>query len=457
MSYVNELSPIAAIATPVGEGGIAVVRVSGKDAIALVQKVWKGKDLSAQESHTVHFGKILDSKGDIIDEALITLFHTDRSYTGEETVEISCHGGVLVTQAVLEAVLTAGAKAAVAGEFTQRAFLNGKLELSQAEAVADLIHAKSLKAVDAAQQQLEGKLGDHIKAFRQQIIDATAMIELELDFIEEDVEFANKAQLQKLLEDLVVEIDSLLDTYESGRLVKDGVNTVLIGRPNAGKSTLLNTLLGKDRAIVSDIAGTTRDTIDVDWNYDGLLFKLIDTAGLRETKDAVEAEGVKRSEKAFDQADLVVYLKDLSHDFDEIERSDIIEYHKRAGETPFILIGTKSDIEVVVDWRKDFDLKISAKEGAEVDTLEKLLKDRALENAHYDASSLLITSSRHRDALQKTKKHVDEALKGLDQNITGDFLSIDLRAALNELGTITGEITNEDLLDSIFSRFCIGK
>lgn len=457
MSHLNELSPIAAIATPVGEGGIAVIRVSGKDAIKLVQKVWRGKDLSAQASHTVHFGKILDSNGDIVDEALATLFHTDRSYTGEETVEIACHGGVLVTQAVLETVLSAGARAAEPGEFTQRAFLNGKLELSQAEAVADLIHAKSLKAVDAAQQQLEGKLGDHIREFRQQIIDATAMIELELDFIEEDVEFANKAQLQKLLEDLVVEINRLLDTYESGRLVKDGVNTVLIGRPNAGKSTLLNTLLGKERAIVSDIAGTTRDTIDVDWNYDGLLFKLIDTAGLRETKDAIEAEGVKRSEKAFDQADLVVYLKDLSHDFDDIERNDINDYQKRAGETPFILIGTKSDIEVEVDWRKDFDLKISAKEGAEVDALKKLLKDRALENAHYDASSLLITSSRHRDALQKTKKHVDEALKGLDQNITGDFLSIDLRAALNELGTITGEITNEDLLDSIFSRFCIGK
>lgn len=457
MSHLNELSPIAAIATPVGEGGIAVIRVSGKDAIKLVQKVWRGKDLSAQASHTVHFGKILDSNGDIVDEALATLFHTDRSYTGEETVEIACHGGVLVTQAVLETVLSAGARAAEPGEFTQRAFLNGKLELSQAEAVADLIHAKSLKAVDAAQQQLEGKLGDHIREFRQQIIDATAMIELELDFIEEDVEFANKAQLQKLLEDLVVEINRLLDTYESGRLVKDGVNTVLIGRPNAGKSTLLNTLLGKERAIVSDIAGTTRDTIDVDWNYDGLLFKLIDTAGLRETKDAIEAEGVKRSEKAFNQADLVVYLKDLSHDFDDIERNDINDYQKRAGETPFILIGTKSDIEVEVDWRKDFDLKISAKEGAEVDALKKLLKDRALENAHYDASSLLITSSRHRDALQKTKKHVDEALKGLDQNITGDFLSIDLRAALNELGTITGEITNEDLLDSIFSRFCIGK
>ncbi|MFY0685457.1 MAG: tRNA uridine-5-carboxymethylaminomethyl(34) synthesis GTPase MnmE, partial [Balneola sp.] len=277
---------------------------SGKDAISKVNEAFQGKDLTKLDSHTVHFGKIVDKKGLPVDEVLVTLFHSPRSYTGEETVEISCHGGVLVTQKVLETILSVGIKAAEAGEFTQRAFLNGKLDLDQAEAVADIIHAKSIKAVDAAHQQLEGKLGDHVRTFRQQIIDATAMIELELDFIEEDVEFANKEQLQKLLEDVDVELTNLLDTYETGRLVKDGVKTVLIGRPNAGKSTLLNTLVGSDRAIVTEIAGTTRDTIDVDWNFDGLLFKLIDTAGLRETEDIVEAEGVKRSQKAFEQADL---------------------------------------------------------------------------------------------------------------------------------------------------------
>ncbi|MBO6535583.1 MAG: tRNA uridine-5-carboxymethylaminomethyl(34) synthesis GTPase MnmE [Balneolaceae bacterium] len=448
---------IAAIATPVGEGGIAVIRVSGKDAFEKVNAVFRGKDLTQVPSHTVHFGKIVDENNLPVDEVLATVFKSPRSYTGENTVEISCHGGVLVTQKVLETILETGVKAAEAGEFTHRAFLNGKMDLDQAEAVADIIHAKSIKAVDAAHQQLEGRLGQHIKQFRQQIIDATAMVELELDFIEEDVEFANKEQLMKLLVDVSAEINALLETYETGRLVKDGVKTVLIGRPNAGKSTLLNTLVGSDRAIVTDIAGTTRDTIDVDWNYEGLLFKLIDTAGLRETDDIVEAEGVKRSQKAFEQADLVVYLKDLSHSFTPQEREEIKTFQQRAGETPFILIGTKADIEQKTEWRTEFDLKISALSGDAINTLKATLKERALENKHYDASSLLVTSSRHRDALKKAEEQVQAAINGLKLGMTGDFLSIDLRAALNELGSITGEITNEHILDSIFSRFCIGK
>lgn len=456
-NLIDQKKAIAAIATPVGEGGIAVIRISGKDAFEKVAAIFNGKNLSKVDSHTVHFGKIVDSKNLPVDEVLATVFRSPRSYTGEDTVEISCHGGVLVTQKVLETILATGVRAAEAGEFTQRAFLNGKMDLDQAEAVADIIHAKSVKAVDAAHQQLEGRLGEHIKKFRQQIIDATAMVELELDFIEEDVEFANKDQLMKLLVDVSAEINTLLETYETGRLVKDGVKTVLIGRPNAGKSTLLNTLVGSDRAIVTDIAGTTRDTIDVDWNYEGLLFKLIDTAGLRETEDIVEAEGVKRSQKAFEQADLVVYLKDLSHPFNAEERAEIKAFQQRAGETPFILIGTKADIEQETEWRTEFDLKISALSGDAINTLKATLKERALENKHYDASSLLVTSSRHRDALKKANEQVQAAINGLKMGMTGDFLSIDLRAALNELGTITGEITNEHILDSIFSRFCIGK
>ncbi|HEX6982992.1 MAG TPA: tRNA uridine-5-carboxymethylaminomethyl(34) synthesis GTPase MnmE [Balneolaceae bacterium] len=455
---ITERPPIAAIATPVGEGGIAVIRVSGKNAIKIVNEAFAGKDLTQQSTHTVHFGKIIDGNGQVVDEVLLTLFHSPKSYTGEETVEVSCHGGVLITQSVLEAILALGIRPAEPGEFTQRAFLNGKLELSQAEAVADLIHAKSRKAMDAAHQQLEGRLGEHIRQFRQQIIDATAMVELELDFIEEDVEFANKEQLQQLLKELDKEIDHLLATYETGRLVKHGVRTVFIGLPNAGKSTLLNTLVGKERAIVTEIAGTTRDTIDVDWSYEGLRFTLTDTAGLRETTDAVEAEGVKRSQKAFEEADLAVYLKDLSKELSDEEKQDISRLQKNAGDTPFILIGTKSDIAVQVDdERLNYDLKISALEGEKIDTLEKLMKQHALENKHYDASGLLVTSSRHRDALEKAQKNVRSAMRALNQGMTGDFLSIDLRSALKDLGTITGEITTEDVLDSIFSRFCIGK
>ncbi len=478
MSEIAQKPPVAAIATPVGEGGIAVIRVSGRKAIEKVQGCFKGKDLTRADSHTVHFGKIVKKDGRVVDEVLATVFRSPKSYTGEDTVEISCHGGVLVTQAVLESVLEQGIRSAEPGEFTQRAFLNGKLDLDQAEAVADLIHAKSIKAVDAAHQQLEGRLGKHIKTFRQQIIDATAMVELELDFIEEDVEFANKEQLRKLLSELTDEIGRLLDTYETGRLVKDGVKTVFIGRPNAGKSTLLNTLVGTERAIVTEIAGTTRDTIDADWSYDGLLFKLIDTAGLRETDDVIEAEGVKRSQKAFEQADLVVYLKDLSLPLNSDERNEIDGFQKRAAETPFLLVGTKLDLQYTpgsgedtpyhrgspgtqtsetIDERLHYDLKISALEEQNIGSLKKLMKQRALENKDYDASSLLVTSSRHRDALQKARENIERAIGALDQGMTGDFLSIDLRAALKELGTITGEITNEHVLDSIFSRFCIGK
>lgn len=457
-STIDQKEPIAAIATPVGEGGIAVIRISGKGAIELVNNAFKGKDLTEQDSHTVHFGKILDGREQVVDEVLATVFHSPKSYTGEETVELSCHGGVLVTQAVLEAMLSLGIRSAEAGEFTQRAFLNGKMELSQAEAVADLIHAKSQKAMDAAHQQLEGRLGEHIKEFRQQIIDATAMVELELDFVEEDVEFANKEELRKLLEELDEEIDNLLATYETGRLVKHGVRTVFIGLPNAGKSTLLNTLVGKDRAIVTEIAGTTRDTIDVDWSYEGLRFILTDTAGLRDTDDIVEAEGVKRSQEAFEEADLAVYLKDLSRELTARERDDIARFQKGADDTPFVLIGTKSDIALdVEDERIDYDLKISALEGEKIDALKKLMKQRALENKEYDSSGLLVTSSRHRNALQKAQQNVRSALQALDRGMTGDFLAIDLRSALKDLGTITGEITTEDILDSIFSRFCIGK
>ncbi len=456
--HITQKEPIAAIATPVGEGGISVIRISGKNAIQKVNEAFRGKDLVGGPSHTVHYGEVLDADGKAVDEVLATIFHSPKSYTGEESVEISCHGGVLVTQKVLETMLALGIRTAEAGEFTERAFLNGKLELSQAEAVADLIHAKSSKALDSAHQQLEGRLGEHIQQFRQQIIDATAMVELELDFSEEDVEFANKDELEQLLQKLNSEIDSLLATYETGRLVKHGVKTVFIGLPNAGKSTLLNTLIGRERAIVTEIAGTTRDTIDVDWSYDGLLFSLTDTAGLRNTEDVIEAEGVKRSQKALQNADLIVYLKDLSKKVTTAERKDIARIQQNAGESPFVLIGTKNDIAIAVeDERINYDLKISALKNEKIQPLKKLMKQRALENKRYDDESLLVTSSRHRDALQKAQKDVNSALQALNKGLTGDFLSIDLRSALNELGTITGEITNEDVLDSIFSRFCIGK
>lgn len=465
-SEISQKSAIAAIATALGEAGISVIRISGWDALDKMSGVFRGKKLADQSSHTAHFGRIVNGQR-IVDEVVATIFRSPYSYTGEDTVEISCHGGVLVTQDVLETILRQGVRHAEPGEFTQRAFLNGKIELSQAEAVADLIHAGSRKAVEAANQQLEGALGRHVKEFRRQIIDATALVELELDFVEEDVEFADKKQLGQLLREVDTEIGRLLETYESGRLVKHGVQTVFVGRPNAGKSTLLNTLMGKDRAIVSKTAGTTRDVIDEDWSYDGLTFTLTDTAGLRETVDEIESEGVRRSESAVAKSDLILYLKDASEPTDEEEMRLLKRIEERAEGKVLLKVGTKQDL---VANRKDggkdessngdsewCDMTISAKEGTGIEELKKRMRSEVLKNREIDTGKLLITSSRHRDALEKAREHVRQALQALEDGMTGDFLSIDLRAALSELGTITGEITTDDLLDSIFSRFCIGK
>ncbi len=456
LNSITQQEPIAAIATPAGEGGISVIRVSGRDSVKLTETIFRGPKISKKPSHSIHYGKI-EAEDRIIDDVLVSLFHAPKSYTGEETVEISCHGGVLITQLVLETILAAGARAAAPGEFTQRAFLNGKLDLSQAEAVADLIHAKSRKAVESSRQQLDGKLGAHIKQFRQQIIDAVAMVELELDFIEEDVEFASRDQLRKLLDALISEIETLLATYETGRLVMHGVRTVFAGAPNAGKSTLLNTLTGRDRAIVSDVAGTTRDTIDADWSYGGLLFTLTDTAGIRVTGDAIEAEGVRRSEKAIQDADLVVFLLDLSLPNSEDAISQIQKMKASFPEKPFLITGTKSDLAKEQPESFKPDHTISSVTGEGIEDLKEAMKNAVLGSREIDTSGLLVTSSRHRDALQKTKHHVESALNALETGITGDFLAIDLRSALHQLGSITGEITTEDLLDSIFSRFCIGK
>jgi len=453
MEIINR-PPIAAIATPPGEGGIAVIRVSGRDAISLVETVFRGKKLSKQASHTAHYGRIIRN-AEVIDEVVATVFRSPKTFTGEDTVEISCHGGVLVTQSVLETILATGISMAAPGEFTQRAFLNGKMELSQAEAVADMIHAKSRMALKAAQQQLEGALGVFVAQFRQAIIDATAMLELELDFIEEDVEFADRSALKALLNDLDTQIGQLLETYETGRLLRDGVRTVLVGRPNAGKSTLLNTLTGKDRAIVSDIAGTTRDTIDADWTFGGIYFKLIDTAGLRETDDLVEAEGVKRSERAIHEADVVMVLSDMTTEHGRTDAFDRLR--QEHPDKPMIHIGNKMDIAKPDEDASAYDVLITASSGVGVDKLKELLYQKALGRHDVESGSLVITATRHRDALEKARGFVHAALSRLADGASNEFLSIDLRGALHELGSITGQITNEDILDSVFSRFCIGK
>lgn len=450
----HDKDPIAALATPIGEGAIAVIRISGHQSIERFSACFTGKNLRKAKGYSLHFGNIVDAD-QVVDEVLVSLFRAPRSYTGEDSVEVSCHGGLLVTQKVLETIYKQGIRPAEPGEFTKRAFLNGKMELSQAEAVADVIHAQSVRALDAASRQLSGKLGDYVAQFRQQIIDMTALIELELDFTEEDVEFASREQLKQLISDLDLEIDKLKHTYDEGRLIKDGVKTVFVGKPNAGKSTLLNQLVGHERAIVSETAGTTRDTIDAQWSHEGVLFMLTDTAGIRSTSDQIEEEGVKRTLIAVERSDLVVHLIDAT---DPDDSEDVAGQILGKGiDKPMVNVVNKADLVSPLASLPNHDVKISAKTGEGIKELKSLMKQKTLGSVKTEESSLLVTSSRHFQALEKTQQHLRHCLTGLEQGLTGDLLSIDLRAALQSLGTITGEITNEDVLDSIFSRFCIGK
>ena len=445
---------ITALATPPGTSGIAVIRCSGANCIKNVTSIFKGPNLDKVPANTIHFGKILDITGRVIDEVLVSVFRAPKSYTGEDSVEISCHGGIVVIQQILECLYAVGCQPAQPGEFTKRAFLNGKIELSQAEAVADVIHAKSKRALALAERQLEGKLGQHIQHFRQQIIDLTALVELELDFIEEDVEFASRDRLISLIDELRLEIQALLRTYESGKIVRDGVRTAIVGKPNVGKSTLLNTLLGQERAIVSEIAGTTRDVIDVEWSIDGLLYRLIDTAGLRVTQDIIEAEGVKRSIIEMDKADMILFLIDSTDPDFESEWKKAEDLRKEKIHVKLLICATKSDQKHI---HKENVLPISAKTGDGINSLRTAMRDAVTLSGVGEESSLMVTSARHYQALEKADGFLESAKKAVQSNISGEFLSSDLRSALYQLGTITGVITNEDVLDSVFSRFCIGK
>lgn len=456
-STFNTQDTIVALATsPGAQGAIAVIRVSGPDAITLVNSVFKGKDLTRQKSHTIHFGTIRDGE-EIIDEVLVSLFVAPHSYTKENSVEISTHNSKYIIERILSLLIRQGARSARPGEFTLRAFLNGGMDLSQAEAVADLIASNSAASHQVAMQQMRGGFSNQLKKLREDLVHFASLIELELDFSEEDVEFANRDQLKSLIMQIHAVVLKLIQSFEQGNVLKNGVPVVIAGKPNVGKSTLLNALLNEERAIVSDIAGTTRDTIEDEINIKGITFRFIDTAGIRETEDIIEAKGVERTLEKMKQARLIIYLFDPTQDDIDAVQKQIEEI--RTLNIPFVTIINKSDL-LTEEARQPYaalqPLYISAKEQQGIEELkDELLKQVNLANINTD--DVVVTNIRHVEALQRTSEALEKVLYGIDNPVTSDFLAMDIRQALHHLGEITGTVTTDDLLDNIFSKFCIGK
>ncbi|RYY98420.1 MAG: tRNA uridine-5-carboxymethylaminomethyl(34) synthesis GTPase MnmE [Chitinophagaceae bacterium] len=450
---------IVALATPPGIGAIGVIRLSGPAAIAVTNRLFPSKDLSAQASHTLHVG-LLKQAGEALDEVVVALYKGPRSFTGEDTAEISCHGSPYVQGRIIEACIAEGARLARPGEFTQRAFLNGKLDLAQAEAVADLIAANTAASAKTALHNIRGGFSAALKGLREGLLQFSALIELELDFSQEDVEFADRTRLRALLQEATTLTTQLLDSFRLGNVIRNGISVAIIGRPNAGKSTLLNALLNEERAIVSATAGTTRDTIEEVLNIGGILFRLIDTAGIRShTADDIENAGIERSRQKLQAADLVLLLFDAVGT-DPVELQELEAGLGRGGK-PWLLVANKVDTgnraALEAKWRdRENVVFISAKAGEGVEALKKEMVDRVLEGTA-ETESAIVTNARHYAALQEVQRSVREVLDGLDSGLPGDLIALDIRRCLHFLGEITGEITNEDQLDYIFSKFCIGK
>lgn len=449
---------IVALATPQGVGAIAVIRLSGKEAIRITNRVFFGKNLEKQTSHTIHFGTIRD--GDkVIDEVLVSVFISPRSFTKENVVEISTHGSSYIINQVLRLLIRQGARPADPGEFTQRAFLNGQFDLAQAEAVADLIHSDSEASHQAALHQMRGGFSHEIRELREKLVHFASMIELELDFTEEDVEFASRDELRVLVEKLLRVVEHLISSFDLGNVIKNGVPTVIAGKPNAGKSTLLNALLNEERAIVSEIAGTTRDLIEDEINIGGVMFRFTDTAGLRETTDTIEAMGVSRTREKMKSASLILYLFDLG-DTDMVEINRDINKLENIG-VPFIKVANKLDKanrQFISELKEKYPDTIFISAGRK-ENLEEL-KEKVLELVNLDkfrTGNTVVTNIRHFDSLTRTRQSLIDVLTGLDEEVTNDFVAMDIRRSLHYLGEITGEITTDDLLANIFSKFCIGK
>jgi tRNA modification GTPase len=440
---------IVALATAPGLGAIAVIRLSGKEAIEITSKVFSKQSILTAPSHTVHFGKLKEGVH-VIDEVVATIYRAPKSYTGEEVVEISCHGSPHIQDLILQLFMQHGARMAKPGEFTQRAFLNGKLDLTQAEAVADLIASNTEAARKTALYNLKGGFSNDLQLMREKLIKFSALIELELDFSQEDVAFANKKELEILVHQLQEKTQALLDSFKLGNVIKNGVQVAIVGKPNAGKSTLLNALLNENRALVSDIPGTTRDTVEEYLNIDGVLYKLIDTAGIRSsTEDSIEQMGIEKSREKIEAADIVIALFDINQSSHE----QIGQWTQEINADKLILVANK--IDQLID-RAILNVTIAAKNQENIDALKKVLTQKAV-GTSLNKEGTIVTNARHVESLKRLLYALNDVAVGLENEVTGDLLALDIRQALHYLGTITGQITNEDQLDFIFSKFCIGK
>ncbi|MEI2750761.1 MAG: tRNA uridine-5-carboxymethylaminomethyl(34) synthesis GTPase MnmE [Ferruginibacter sp.] len=444
---------IVALATPAGVGAIAVIRISGKESMRIIDEIFPSKKISEQPSHTLHVGILRDKEGPI-DEVVVSVYRNPKSFTGEDSIEISCHGSPYIQQQIIQACIRHGARAARAGEFTQRAFLNGKMDLTQAEAVADLIASNTEASKKTALNNIRGGFSSQLKGMREQLIQFASLIELELDFAAEDVEFADRGKFFALIDQLQLTTQQLIASFKLGNVIKHGVSVAIIGKPNAGKSTLLNKLLNEERAIVSEIAGTTRDTIEETINIHGILFRLIDTAGIRShSSDVIENIGIEKSLEKMKTADVVLYIFDVSTEDAEAINSQVSVFEKSG--IRYLLIGNKADQGKMKTTNTDI-IEISAKQNTGIDQLKDALYAKAVSAASM-GDQTIITNARHLEALEQMQQSLADVRKGLDEQTPGDLLALDIRRALYFLGEITGEITNEDKLDYIFSKFCIGK
>ena len=451
---------IIALATPTGLGAISVIRISGLNAISITEKLFKSKGnkkLSNQNSHTVHLGHLIKNNHEL-DEVLVTIFKGPHSYTGENTIEISCHGSTYIQQEIIDLFIENGIRVANPGEFTLRAFINGKMDLNQAEAVADLIASENEGSHKLAMEQMKNGFSNDLKKLRAELLHFSSMIELELDFSQEDVEFAERSEFKKLTVRIQNELEKLIDSFKSGNVLKNGISVAIAGKPNAGKSSLLNTLLNEDKAIVSDIPGTTRDSIEDSLVIDGINFRFTDTAGLRETKDIIESKGIEKTKEKINNARILIYLFD-SNDTTFSEISSDLKSFKRK-DLSVLLVRNKIDIKntnqkLITELEKFELIEISANNSESVSLLKKrLVNEINILNPYTDT---VISNSRHYEALMKALKAIEEVNIGLKSDISGDLLSVDIRKSIEHLAEITGEITNDDVLGNIFANFCIGK